>query len=339
MKNPKTLILGCAGPELSTQEADFFREAQPWGFILFGRNIKAPDQVRTLVCALREAVGRDAPVFIDQEGGMVRRLRPPLVGEYPAASRIASLYEKDRGAGIEAAWASGRLMAADLLALGINADCAPVLDMPPAAGSGFIADRAYGSDVKQVIDLADAVAAGLKAGGVFPVIKHIPGHGRGLADSHKVLPRVATDLETLKASDFLPFRALSKALMAMTCHVVFEAVDSDNPATTSKRVIADIIRGEIGFDGLLISDDISMNALSGDIAERASAIIKAGVDVVLHCNGDIVEMEAVAATVSGLQGRALERCENVMRTHLVADETDLAALRMRFDTLLKSETG
>ncbi|TCT34812.1 beta-N-acetylhexosaminidase [Martelella mediterranea] len=339
MTDVNAMILGCAGPELSAEEVSFFQEAQPWGFILFGRNIETSEQVRRLVSDLRASVGRKAPVFIDQEGGTVRRLRPPMVADYPAASRIAGLYRLDRQAGVEAAWACGRLIAADLLALGINCNCAPVLDMPPATGSGFMADRSYGTDVAQVAALAGAMARGLEAGGVLPVIKHIPGHGRGLADSHKELPRVSASLDTLRSSDFLPFKALSAALMAMTCHVVFEAIDPENPATTSKRAIEDIIRDEIGFDGLLISDDLSMNALSGDIATRALAVASAGVDIVLHCNGDLAEMSAVAERVPRLQGRAYQRSEAVLKAEPVADDTDLEALRAHLNRLLTMESG
>lgn len=334
MTHAKALILGCSGPVLTSAEREFFQREQPWGFILFRRNIETREQVRRLVDDLRTSVGRNAPILIDQEGGTVRRLRPPLVADYPAARDIAALYGRDPALSVEAAWACGRLMAADLVAFGINVDCAPVLDMPPDENAGFMASRANGTTAGQVIAVAGAVAAGLQAGGVLPVLKHMPGHGRGLADSHKELPRVSAGLETLRQTDFLPFVALRDTLMAMTCHVIFKAIDNTHPASTSPRVIEEIIRGEIGFDGLLISDDISMNALSGDIAARAAAIVASGTDIVLHCNGDMNEMQAVAACVGPLEGKALMRAGRVTQTDLPVDNSDLVALRKRFETIL-----
>ncbi|WP_246072521.1 beta-N-acetylhexosaminidase [Martelella lutilitoris] len=333
----KAMILGCGGTRLSAEETDFFRAVQPWGFILFRRNVESLAQIKALTEAMREAVGWHAPVFVDQEGGTVRRLRPPLVRDYPAASVIGALYETSRTAALEAAFLSGRLMAGDLHGVGINCDCAPVLDIPPEPGAGFLADRAFGTDPDQVIALATAQAEGLKAGGVLPVIKHMPGHGRGLLDSHQRLPVVDAALETLRDTDFRPFREIPGIVMAMTCHVLFTAVDPENPASASRKVVEEIMRGEIGFDGLIISDDISMNALSGDIAARARAVTAAGVDIILHCNGDMNEMRAAAEEAPALAGAALARAEQALVGAPEADGSDLAALSRRFDDLLEGK--
>lgn len=330
----KAMILGCGGTRLSAEERDFFRAAQPWGFILFRRNVESLSQVRALTDAMRDVVGWHAPVFVDQEGGTVRRLRPPLVRDYPAASAIGALYETSRAAACEAAFLSGRLMAADLVAAGIDCDCAPVLDIPPEPGAGFLADRAFGCDPDQVIALATAQAEGLKAGGVRPVIKHMPGHGRGLLNSHKRLPVVDAPLAALRETDFRPFREIRGITMAMTCHVLFAAIDPDNPASASRKLVEEVMRGEIGFDGLIISDDISMNALSGDIATRARAVAAAGVDIVLHCNGDMAEMRAVADEAPLLAGAALARAGHALGEPPEADDSDLAALARRFDDVL-----
>ncbi len=333
---PKAMILGCAGARLSDEEKAFFRAEQPWGFILFGRNVESMEQMRALTGELRAAVGRDAPVLIDQEGGTVRRLRPPLVRDYPAASVIGRLYAGSPSEAKEAAYACGRLIAADLLSVGIDVDCAPVLDMPPEPDSGFIANRAFGSEPEQVRVLAQAMADGLKAGGVLPVIKHMPGHGRGLADSHIGLPVVKEPLSLLAERDFRPFRELTGILMAMTCHVLFEAIDAENPASTSAKVVEQVMRGSIGFDGLIISDDISMNALAGDIGERARAVAAAGIDIILHCNGRMDEMRAVADAAPALSGAALIRSERVMAARPSADDADLGELSRRLDALLRA---
>lgn len=332
----KAMILGCAGPRLSDDEKLFFRSEQPWGFILFGRNVESMDQIRTLTAQLREAVGRDAPVLVDQEGGTVRRLRPPLVRDYPAASAIGKLYERAPDAARAAAYAQGRLIAADLISVGIDVDCAPVLDMPPEPDTGFIANRAFGAEPEQVRVLAQAMADGLKAGGVLPVIKHMPGHGRGLSDSHIGLPVVKEGLALLANRDFRPFRALTGVVMAMTCHVMFEAIDRENPASTSAKIVEEVMRGAIGFDGLIISDDISMNALAGDIGQRARAVAAAGVDIILHCNGKMDEMAMVAAAAPELAGAARLRTERVAAARPVADNADLAALSQRLDTLFQA---
>ncbi len=332
----KAMILGCSGTRLTAEEKAFFRAARPWGFILFGRNVESLDQVRALTAELRESVGRHAPVLIDQEGGTVRRLRPPLVRDYPAAASIGRLYERSPVDARDAAYAAGRLMAADLASAGIDVDCAPVLDIPPEPDTGFIANRAFGAEPEQVCMLAQAMADGLKAGGVLPVVKHMPGHGRGLADSHVALPVVKEPLAVLAERDFRPFREIKGILMAMTCHVLFTAIDSENPASTSPRVVSDIMRGMIGFDGLIISDDISMNALAGTIADRARAVAAADVDIILHCNGRMAEMVMVAEAAPTLGGAALLRTERIETARPVADNADLDVLSLRLDSLLQA---
>jgi beta-N-acetylhexosaminidase len=310
------VIFGCGGPALSADERAFFRDIRPWGFILFGRNIATPDQVRTLVRALRETVGdASAPVLIDQEGGRVARLRPPHWRERPAAARFGALHAHNPEAAREATYLGARLIAHDLSGLGINVDCLPVLDVPAEDAHDVIGDRAFARDPATVIDLGRAQIEGLIEGGVLPVMKHIPGHGRAGADSHLALPHVAAEAEQLSASDFVPFRSLDLCPMAMTAHVVYDSIDPQRPATTSPKVIRDVIRGEIGFDGLLMSDDLSMQALDGPLEVRARAALFAGCDVVLHCNGDMDEMKQVATETKVLDGISLKRA-NAARAHL-----------------------
>src|ERR1700744_3674999 len=273
-------ILGCAGPTLSAEEKAFFRRVKPWGFILFKRNVENPDQVRALVDALRETVGRaDAPVLIDQEGGRVQRLGPPHWPLYPPGRAFGDLKGNDPLLRREITRLGARLMAHDLAALGINVDCVPVLDVPDPNGHEIIGDRAYGRTPEEVALLGRAAAEGLIAGGVLPVIKHIPGHGRAMADSHLELPVVDASFEDLDARDFAPFRVLSDMPMAMTAHVIYSAIDRKRPATTSEKGMARAGRGAIGFDGLVMSDDLSMKALDGDFTERAKASRAAGCDV------------------------------------------------------------
>ncbi len=323
-------ILGCAGPVLTREETLFFRDAQPWGFILFQRNVQDPGQLRALVEALRTTVGRpDAPVLIDQEGGRVQRLGPPHWPAYPPGRAYGEL---PAAAQEEIARLGARLIAHDLAAAGINVDCLPVLDVPEPGAHNVIGDRAYAATPAGVASLGRAAAEGLISGGVLPVIKHIPGHGRAHADSHKTLPRVDAPLAELDAVDFAPFRALADMPLGMTAHVVYAAIDPDHPATTSAKVIDEVIRGAIGFDGLLMSDDLSMQALSGDFAERARASLAAGCDVVLHCNGDRAEMEGVLAGVGSLAGRALARADAALaRLPAALESFDAAKARARFD--------
>ena len=335
MAEAKAFISGCAGPVLSSEEIAFFRGERPFGLVLFQRNCRAPDEIRDLVATFRDAVGRaDAPVLIDQEGGRVRRLKPPHWPAYPAAATIGALHAADPAAGLRAAWLHGRLIAADLADLGIDVDCLPVLDVAVAETSEAIGDRSFGSDPVRVAALGGAVAEGLMAGGVLPVMKHLPGHGRATTDSDFGLPVVGDDLATLAASDFAPFMALARLPMAMTAHIVFTAVDPDRPATASRAVIRDIIRGRIGFDGLLISDDVSMNALSGDYGERARAIHAAGCDIVLHCNGRAEEMLAVADAAPELAGFSGERAARALRAKRQPESFDRAAARDDYRALL-----
>ena len=305
---PRAVIFGCHGLELGDGERRLFADARPLGFILFERNCRSPDQVRALVGALREAVGRlDAPVLIDQEGGRVSRLKPPGWRMPPPARRFGELAAADEAAGRKAAWLNARLMADELAGLGITVDCAPVLDIPAPGGHQIIGDRAFGDEPATVSLLGAETCRGLLAGGVLPVIKHIPGHGRARADSHLELPAVAASRDELAAVDFEPFRALNQMPWGMTAHVLYTAIDADAPATVSPGLINDVIRGEIGFDGVLLSDDLGMKALSGGLVDRARAALAAGCDVALHCSGDLAEMVAVAAVVAPLGDAALER--------------------------------
>lgn len=332
MSGVSASILGCVGTVLSAEEKAFFSDVRPWGFILFKRNIETPDQVRALVQDLRACVERrNAPVLIDQEGGRVQRLGPPHWGRFPPG-RAYALATNDPLARREITRLGARLMAHDLHSLGINVDCVPVLDVPAPDGHEIIGDRAYGDTPEEVASLGRAAAEGLIAGGVLPVIKHIPGHGRARADSHLDLPVVEASLGELDSRDFAPFRVLSDMPMAMTAHVVYTAIDRKAPATTSRHAIRRIIRGSIGFDGLLMSDDLSMKALSGDFTERARASLAAGCDVVLHCNGDMAEMKAVIAGTKALNGRAMARAAAALGRLAKAPEPfDAEAARARFD--------
>jgi beta-N-acetylhexosaminidase len=326
MSESKAVIIGVAGTELTADEKALFAEHSPWGFILFARSLKDENQIKDLNASLRESVGNPhAPVFIDQEGGRVQRLRPPLAPNYPPASVLGQLYARDRQAGLDAARLMSRLHAVDLRKFGFTADCLPVLDVPVPGANSVIGDRAYSDQPHTVTEMGRAAALGLMEGGILPVIKHMPGHGRGFADSHHNLPVVDASLAELEAHDFVPFRALADMPMAMTGHLVFTAIDPTSPATTSKKVIDEIIRGYIGFDGLLMSDDASMNALSGDLAMRTRAIFAGGCDVVLHCNGMMDEMSAVLDNTPMLAGKALARAEAALaRLDNVVDEDELA---------------
>jgi beta-N-acetylhexosaminidase len=308
----RACILGCSGPELTPDEKAFFRDANPWGFILFRRNIEAPEQVRALTASLREIVGRaDAPILIDQEGGRVQRMGPPHWRRYPPARAFGGAAPRDAAMRRELTRLGMRLIAHDLVSVGINVDCAPVLDVPAPGAHDVIGDRAYGEDPGTVATLGLAAAEGLLAGGVLPVIKHIPGHGRAGADSHEALPVVKASRRELE-SDFAPFRALATMPLGMTAHVVYTALDPERPATTSATVIGEVIRGAIGFEGLLMSDDLSMNALSGSLRQRAEAALAAGCDVALHCNGRMEEMQDVAQASPVLAGKAGARAEKAL---------------------------
>ena len=332
----RAFIAGCSGPALTEDEAAFFRASKPWGFILFKRNIEAPGQVRALTQALRETVARDdAPILIDQEGGRVQRMGPPHWPAYPpgrAYGRIAgndSLFQR------EIARLGARLMAHDLREVGINVDCVPVLDVPVEGAHDVIGDRAYGRDPETVAILGRAAAEGLIAGGVLPVIKHVPGHGRAGADSHHDLPIVHAPREELERQDFVPFRHLADMPLAMTAHVVYAALDRDRPATTSPAVMRDVIRGHLRYDGLVISDDLSMDALAGNLAERAAAAFAAGCDMALHCNGRLDEMEAVASETPELTGESNRRAEAALaRIRHIPEPLNVVDARQRFAAAL-----
>jgi beta-N-acetylhexosaminidase len=331
----KAMILGCSGPVLSADEIALYRAERPWGFILFARNLMEPQQIRDLVASMRDAVGRaDAPVLIDQEGGRVQRIRPPMIEKYPPAAALGALYDADREKGLRAAWLMSRLHAFDLMQLGITVNCLPVLDVPVEGASNVIGDRAYGYHPDIVAAMGQAAADGLKAGGMLPVMKHMPGHGRGMADSHHDLPIVTTSLAELDVHDFAPFRAMKGEAMAMSAHVVFTAIDPERPATTSPKVIEEVIRERIGFKGLLISDDSSMNALRGTLGERAADIVAGGCDIVLHCNGLMEEMKAVVQQVPILTGQRLERARAAEQAFSAPDGQDEQALRSEFRSLL-----
>jgi beta-N-acetylhexosaminidase len=335
----RAFIAGVSGPVLTAEEQAFLREAQPWGAILFKRNVETPDQVCALTQAMREALGRSAPVLVDQEGGRVQRLGPPHWPAYPPGAVYGQIYDGDIARGCRAAFLGARLIAADLHTLGIDVDCLPVADVPVDGADNVIGDRAYGHTPAKVADLAAAAARGLLAGGVLPVVKHIPGHGRARADSHHALPVVDTARAALEASDFAAFRPLAGLPMAMTAHVVFSSIDAVAPATTSAIMVRDVIRGWIGFEGLLMSDDVSMNALSGTLEARARASIAAGCDVVLHCNGDMAEMRAVAGAVPELAGEALRRADAALARRMPPEPVEAGHVRAEFDAMLRAATG
>ncbi|MBV9968794.1 MAG: beta-N-acetylhexosaminidase [Xanthobacteraceae bacterium] len=331
---PRAFITGLAGTAISPNERAFLRAARPWGLIVFKRNIVDPAQLRALTEEFRAVCGRDAPVLVDQEGGRVQRLGPPHWPAYPAGARYARLYARDPSLGVRAAKLGARLIAADLEGVGITVDCLPLADVPVAGADRVIGDRAYGNTPGQVSMIAAAIAEGLMSGGVLPVLKHLPGHGRATADSHERLPVVDADRETLEATDFAAFKPVAALPLGMTAHVVFTALDPGLPATTSAVMIHEVIRTFIGFAGALMSDDVSMGALSGSIAERTRRSLAAGCDLVLHCNGVLAEMEAVASQCPELRGEALSRTAQAEASRRVPDDLDLAAARAEFAGLL-----
>jgi len=333
----RAFITGLAGLEVSADERVFLREAQPWGLIVFKRNVKTPQQVQELAGSFRDIVGWQAPILVDQEGGRVQRLGPPRWPAYPAGARYGELYDREPALGLGAARLAGHLIAADLRAVGIDVDCLPLADVPAAGGDPVIGDRAYGAEPGKVAAIAAAIAEGLMAGGVLPVLKHLPGHGRASADSHRRLPVVDTDRATLEATDFAAFRPLAGLPLGMTAHVVFSAIDPVAPATTSVTMVREVIRGFIGFQGLLMSDDLSMNALSGTMAERSRAAFAAGCDVVLHCNGDLREMAAVAGEAPLLAGPAGVRADAALAARSEPEEFDVTAARKLFAQMVDAE--
>jgi beta-N-acetylhexosaminidase len=332
----RAFITGIAGLELSAAEREFIRAERPWGFILFKRNIDSPAQVTLLVRELRKAADNpEAPVLIDQEGGRVQRFGPPNWPVYPAGAVFGALYDIDPALGLEAARLSARLIADDLIQLGVTVDCLPLADVPVEGADAVIGNRAYGTEPAKVSAIARAVTDGLEQGGILPVLKHIPGHGRATADTHFRLPEVDTPQNELERTDFAAFQPLADLPMAMTAHVVFSALDPAHPATTSATIISQVIRGVIGFQGLLMSDDVSMNALAGSIAERTRAIITAGCDMVLHCNGNLDEMRDVARETPELTAKALERASRALASRKAPQPFDRPAARTRLDALIE----
>jgi beta-N-acetylhexosaminidase len=331
LTSPRAFICGLSGGTLTPAERTFLAAQQPCGVILFKRNCDTPEQVRALTGEIRQVLGAadNYPILIDQEGGRVQRLGPPHWPCYPAGRPFGLAYAKLPGTALAAAHAGARLIAQDLAALGITVNCAPVLDIPVPGAHDVIGDRAYGTHAATVSALAAAVVQGYLDGGVLPVIKHIPGHGRAGRDSHFALPEITASLDELTATDFIPFVVLNRAPMAMTAHVLLNAVDAKTPASSSRVVIEEIVRGLIGFDGLLMCDDLSMGALSGTLGERTRAVLDAGCDVALHCNGGLDEMQAVADATPLLEGAALCRykaARHSLRPPLPFDEAAAWAL-------------
>jgi len=335
----RAFICGMAGTAISPAEASFYRQASPFGLILFKRNVENPAQVAAITAQFRDIVGWNAPVLVDQEGGRVQRLGPPHWPAYPAGAAYGALYQADARQGLTAAELGGRLIAEDLAALGIDVDCIPVADVPVPGSDRVIGDRAFGETPGQVAALAAAQARGLMAGGVLPVLKHLPGHGRATADSHLKLPVVDADRATLEATDFAAFRPLARLPLGMTAHVVFSALDPVKPATTSAIMIRDVIRGWIGFEGLLMSDDISMGALTGTLGERTRAALAAGCDLALHCNGDLSEMGEVAEAAPVLAGESALRAERALALRQRNNDFDVAAARAQFASLMRQPTA
>ena len=331
---PLAVVLSCSGERLTPHERQFFAAADPVGFILFRRNCRSPEQVRDLASELRNCIGRDdAPILIDQEGGRVARLRPPHWRVYPSAAQIALLPDQQAEA---AARLGARLIADDLARLGITVDCLPVLDLPAPGADPVIGDRAYGSDPQQVVRLGGAVCGGLMEGAVLPVLKHVPGHGRARVDSHHACPSVEASFEELACTDFAPFRELAGMPWAMTAHIVYTAIDPALPATLSHRVIEQVIRSEIGFEGVLVSDDLSMRALGGRLGERTRQALAAGCDLALHCNGDPGEMEEVVSSARPISPRTTARLRRgeAMRCTSASNGFDRREADARFDALL-----
>lgn len=333
---PRAFICGLAGTRLSDEEVAFLRDTQPWGVILFKRNIDSPSQARFLCDHVKSVLGReDTPILIDQEGGRVQRLGPPHVRTYPPGSVYGQIYERNPLAGVEAAFLGAKLIALDLLAIGVTVDCVPLLDIPIEGSTSAIGDRALGRSVDSVATLGGAQLDGILSAGLLPVIKHMPGHGRAMADSHTELPKVDATMTELEAQDFKPFRLMAKrAPLGMTAHVVYLDVDDSAPSTLSAAVIGNVIRERIGFDGALMTDDLSMGALNGDVRGRATRAIAAGCDLVLHCNGDLLEMIDVAASVPELAGDALRRTDAALAFRRPPATADRQSLEARFDFLL-----
>ncbi len=333
-------VVGVAGTALLERERSLFRRAKPLGVILFARNCERPEQVAELVRACREAIGDpEAPVLVDQEGGRVVRLKPPHWQAHVALRRVGEIAGRNREGAAEAAWLHARLIAAELAPLGITVNCSPVLDLGLPGQTGAIGDRTFSNDPEIVAELGRATAEGYLAGGVLPVIKHLPGHGRATVDSHAALPCVEADRSILAETDWRPFQANADAPFGMTAHILFPALDGSACATQSPGIVDDVIRGEIGFEGALFSDDLSMQALGGSLGERAALARRAGCDLALHCNGDFEEMQAVLDAAGPLEGQSLARVERALARREMPAPFDAEAGRERLDRLLGSRGG
>lgn len=328
-------VTGVAGEQLTPDEWRFLQDARPCGLILFARNCRSPQQIRSLIDSFKDAIGRDDLfVMVDQEGGRVQRMKPPAFREIPSAGKFGALYKKNPENGCRAAKAAAQLVAAELAAIGFNVNCVPVLDMPVEGAHDVIGERAYGRDPNTVTALGVAVAEGMMAGGVLPCMKHMPGHGRSTVDTHHNLPVIDTQLALLEKTDFEPFRRLNYLPLGMSAHVMFNAIDPEEPATTSPIVIEQVIRQRIGFDGLLFSDNSSMNALAGRIGDRINRMLTAGCDVALHCNGQFDDMLEVAANSVLLEGDAERRFHAAFEARKPASAFDASEAVAALDAAL-----
>lgn len=327
----RACIFGCLGPHLTPDESAFFRDADPWGFIIFARNIETPDQVRALTSELRESVGRDAPILIDQEGGRVARFRAPHWREWDPALDFAQTYGSNSQ---QAMYLRGRMIADDLRSVGVDVNCTPMLDVATTDSHDIILNRCYGYDPETVAANGRALANGQSDGGVLSIIKHIPGHGRANLDSHHDLPRLDTSIADLQTSDFAPFKRLNDLPMAMTAHITYSAIDPDNCTTLSPKAI-DTIRNDIGFDGLLMTDDLSMKALDGTFEQRTQTALNAGCDIILHCNGERVEMDPIIANTPELTGRAADRASAALNQRITPKPFDREQAEATLNSLLK----
>ena len=335
MTAPLSCIVGLSGQRLKKSESLFLRDANPWGVILFARNVKNPDQLRKLTGDIRDAMGRNTLIFIDQEGGRVQRMQPPHWRAFPSGEAYARVYRRNRDDGQRACFLGHRLIADDLRAVGITADCAPVLDLPQPGADPIISDRALGTNVEDIVDLAHAAMAGLMSGGIAPVVKHIPGHGRATVDSHKALPKIKASRKILESSDFLPFRKLSDAPMAMTAHAVYTH-NSRSAVTISRKSLTELIRAAIGFDGLLMTDDLDMKALTGDLTRKTERALKAGCDIALQCSGRLAASVKVAKGSQHLSGRALGRAKIAENCADHVTMFDRGAAEAEFNLLMAS---
>jgi beta-N-acetylhexosaminidase len=341
----RAVIYGLGGSELTQNEKNFFEDVDPYGFIVFQRNVDTPEKLQRLTEDLRSISGRaDLPILVDQEGGRVARMCEPHWRKAPAPTAFGELYTVNPEAALEAVELNSRLFACEQYIAGINVNCLPMLDVrTPTSNEAVIGDRAYSDDVAAIIALGRAAANGSLRGGVLPVIKHMPGHGRAVVDSHEDVPIVDATIAQLESIDFAPFRALADLPLGMTGHLIYPEIAGDEVSTLSRTIIQDVIRskspGRIGFDGLLMTDDLSMGALKIDYASRARGALSAGCDIVLHCNGDSSEMEAVASEIPELSGKSLERAQSALNWLREPNDFDPTEGRNRLQTLMTAQAG